>query len=336
MKLKWLFLVLSLFYASNGVAADAGMRYIQTNGKVRCGTDLKTDAYARKDENGDWRGIDADMCRIFSLAAFGRSNAFELINIDPQDAGTALATNKIDIMLGNTPFSASSEISGLGRPSEVIYYDRLMFMARDTKKATSMLGFNGQNLCAVSNSDDLYYLEQFANHYKLQFNMLKFANFDNAKSAFLLNRCNLLIGNETKLTALQQSLNKPEIRILPEILAYKPVYAVTARDNSSLQMGIKWVINSLALAEEFGMTAQNVDIFKASGNKTVRNLLGTDPELWKKFNLSPDWVKKAIKEVGNYGQIYERNLGNESSLKIKRDKNKLIKDGGLVRTQSFL
>lgn len=336
MKLKWLFLALGCLAASQVQAADAGLRFIQASGVVKCGTNLMTDAYARKDENGQWQGIDADMCRVFALAAFGRSNAFELMHIEPQQANSALATNKIDIMLGNTPFSASSDIAGLARPAEVMYYDRQVFMVRDGQKAKSMDDFKGQNLCAVSNSDDLFNLQLFMEEYKINFNILYFNSFEAAKNAFLLNRCNLMTGNETMLLALVKSLNKPNITLLPEVLSYKPIYAVVARDNVSLQVSIKWIMNALALSEEHGITGQNVDIFLATKNKSLRNLLGIDPELWKKFSINPEWLKTALKELGNYGAIYERNLGNESTFQFKRGKNRLISNGGLIRSQSFL
>lgn len=337
MKLKWLILAIGMFfYTTDGVAADAGFRFIKTNGLVRCGTDLSTDAYARKDADGIWRGIDADLCRVFSIAVFGSGDAFELVHVDTLAVDKAIAANKVDIMLGNAPFSASAEIAGKGKAVEVIYYDRQMLLARNAKNAKSMKDFSGKNTCTVAGSEDLYNLELFMDKYDLSMNLLKFPNYKRAKEAFLLNRCDILVGNETTLKAMQMNIAKKEISIPPEVIAYKPIYAIVHKDNVTLQVAVKWIMNAIILAEDYGINSKNVDIFVASKNKSVRNLLGLDKELWRSFGLEPEWVKIAVKELGNYGDIFNRNLGEQSFLQLSRDKNKLIKDDGLISSEIFL
>ena len=196
MKQKICFLyLLTCLFSANAWATDAGFRFIKTRGEVLCGTDLNAGTFANKDEAGYWRGIDADLCRVFSTAIFGRSDRFKLVDVKANQANAAIANNKIDIMLGGAPYSASNEIRSLATPVDIIYYDKQMFLARNADKATSMEDYKGQKVCVVNNSDDQYNLEEYNARYNLDLKPLFFSNNQRAKEAFLLNRCTLLTGN---------------------------------------------------------------------------------------------------------------------------------------------
>ena len=285
------------------------------------------------------RGIDADLCRTLAAAVLGDKERIEMVNVTTNMVSKYLTTNKIDVMLGGAPYSAGMEISSQATPVDVIYYDKQMFLARNADKAGSMEDYRGQKVCVVNNSEDQYNLEEYNARYNLDLKPLPFASSQRAKEAFLLNRCTLLTGNALYLTNTLKSANiKDEnTRVLPEVISVKPVYAFASKNNNALRISAKWILNALKLAEDIGINSSNIDIFIGVEDTSTKNLLGVNDALWNRFKVrDPQWVRKALKEIGNYGEIYEKNLGRESEFKLEREQNRLLKDGGLIIPQPFL
>ena len=340
MKLKTLiWSSLLLLAATEAFAADAGLRYIGSRGLIRCGTDLSTRSYAYRDEEKVWRGIDADLCRVFSMAIFGNSGSFEMIDVQANEISKALSSNKIDIMFGNNAMNASYEINSKANAVDIIYYDKQVFLAKPLEEeATSMAAYKGSNVCAVKNSEDLNNIYEYNRKFEAEFKPLSFINAAKAKEAFFLNRCPLLTANEIYLKGLAQSVvtKDKSMEILPEIVAYRPIYAYVNKENITLRIVSKWILNALLLAEAQNITSKNVDVFIGLTDNSTRNLLGAEKKLWLDFGLKPDWVQKAVRELGNYGEIFERNLGKDPDNKIERDKNNLIENGGLMKYQPFI
>lgn len=327
-----------MMISSNAWAVDVGLRYINTRGKVRCGTDLTTKAYAFQDKDKYWRGIDTDLCRLFSMAIFGNTEHFEMVDVNSRDISKALVSNKIDIMLGNTALSAGYEITGKANAVDVLYYDKQMFLAKPIEGANSMEDYKGANVCTVSGSEDMANVQDFDKKYALELKLLTFPTAESARNAFLLGRCPLYGANEIYLKGVLSKFRTPEVRmeILPEVIAYRPIYAYVYRDNIKLRIIAKWILNAVILAETKEINSKNVEVFIGLTDSSASNLLGITPKLWKTFGLQPDWVKKYLVDYGNYGEIYERNLGKDSALKIERDKNNTIENGGLIKSQPFL
>lgn len=339
MKLKFILCALGIFLAIHSArAADDGFRLINTRTKIRCGTDLMSKTFAYKDEAGYWKGIDADLCRAYAAAIVGNSANFEMVHVENAEAPRALSTNKVDVMFGSLVDTPGLEVTGKIYPVAVSYYDRFKFLARKIPEAVSMEAYQGATVCAVNNTQDLYDVENFNNKYSLGFKMLKFATFRQALEALMLKRCDLYAANEiTLLGVMASSLgNSDSFEILPEVIAVRPVYAYVRKENVTLQNAGKWIMNALAWAEERDMNSRNVDIFVSTKDISDRNLLGITPYLWQKFSLHPDWVKKIVKELGNYGEIYERNLGDNSNLKLPRELSNPVSKGGQIKSQPFL
>lgn len=339
MKLKFIIfgLCFSLCFPAVSHAADPGLRHIITRGVVRCGTDLSTKTYAYKDEAKIWRGIDADLCRVFATAIFGHSNQFQLVDVKAYEVSKALATGKIDIMLGDAPATATRDISTQASLAAVAYYDRQMFLAKN-RNAESMEAYKNETICAVTNSEDLFNVQEYNAKYNLGLKTLLFREPQKAKEAFLLNRCTLLTGNELYLKSIYKQMADADmdIVILPEVVALKPVYVQVSRANNTLRITAKWILNALALSEKLGINSKNADIFIGINDTSTKNLLGVDTTLWKRFMLKPQWVKTVLNELGNLGEIYEKNLGSQSEYNVERGKNNLIDNGGLIIWQPFL
>ena len=343
MKLKsFAFLVAAAAFALTTTECAAkdgdGLKYISTRGEVRCGTDLSTKTYAYKDDYGDWKGFDADMCRLFSLAIFGDSSHIKMVDVSAPEISQALTADKIDIMFGNTALSAAYEMKSKANAAEILYYDRQMFLAEAKPGAKSMEAYRGSKVCTVGNSEAANNIRNYSRKYELNLKVLPFRSAAEAKAGFYLKRCQLLTGNETYLRGLAKTVKTSTSRsvVLPEVIAQRPVYAYVDRDNNQLRLISKWILNAPRIAEAEGITAQNIKIFIGNTDSSIRNLLGDSPDLWQAFGLRPDWVKRAIAELGNYGEIYERNLGKGSALKIDRDQNNLIKNDGLIQALPFL
>ncbi len=319
-------------------ADDAGLRFIQTRGSVRCGTDLQSKSFAYKDEDGFWHGIDVDFCKALSFAVFNRGDRFKMVDVKPENVNQALNTNKIDVMFSGTSFSAKDEISYKFMPADLIYYDTQSFLARNIANATSMEAYKGSKVCVVADSNDYNNVLNFSDTYKLDFKLLTFKLKRRAEEAFLLNRCQILTGSSLTLKAIKENRFKDtsDVVVLPENIAIKPIYATVAKDNNTLRIIVKWVFNALKLAEEHDITSSNINVFIGEKDLSLQNLLGDNPQLWQKFGLNPNWMRKAIADIGNYGEIYERNLGSGSNFNIERKENNLIKNGGLIISEPFL
>lgn len=340
MKLDKIFLgILCCLLSFPALGADAGLRYIKTRGKIICGTDTSTKTFVYTDEEKIRRGIDADICRLFALAVFGDSESFILRNIPSNKIHQALANNKIDIMLGNTSVSAQTEVSTSISPVDILYYDKQVFaMKTPEHMPSSMEEFRGAKVCVLQNSPYEENLRAYNHHYGLEFKILPFASSTALREAFYLNRCNLITGSQIYLRGLAVSpvAQNTQISVLPEEVSVLPVYAYADRGNPTLKTLAKWIINAPKLAEAQEITSKNIDGVIGVRDSSIANLLGINAKLWQKFGLQPGWVKSYIKQFGNYGEIFERNLGQNSALQIERDKNYLWDRGGMITSQPFI
>lgn len=339
MKLKTLFLATLAVWSVNPLIAaeNNSVEAIINRGYISCGTDLGSKVLAYKDSEGFWQGIDADICRNFAAALLGNDEAFRLVDVSPERAGKAFAGNQIDIMLGNSALSARQEMTSPAMAIDLLYFDRQVFATREKVDASSMEEFRGQKVCVVDKSAEMAKIIEYNYKFALEFKILPFADMNAAKQAFLLNRCELISGSEIYLKGLSQNLitKTGTINVLPENIAYRPVYAYSRKDNPALRIAAKWIINAPKLAEEHGLSSKNIDTFIGVRDVSLQNLLGGNG-LWNSLGIQPNWVSAAIKARGNFGEMLERNLGQDSPLQIERDKNKLIEQGGLVSVQPFI
>ncbi len=339
MKLKsWLCCALLSITTGTAVAADAGLHYINMRGAVRCGTPSDNKIFAYKDDNGAWQGISVEMCRIISTAVFGSSERIKMVQVPDTMVSKALSTNKIDVMIGGLPYSATNEASTKAAPIGVIYYDRMVFLAQNAADAKSMTAFKGEKVCIVHDNDDINRLQAYNDRYQLNLQIMPYKNAAQARENFLLKRCRLYAGNSMLLQDML--VNTPSgmdgVEMLPETIDERPFYLFADKDNTSLRSALKWILNAMKLAEDIGLTTENYNMNLSSKDPSTRNLLGTDDALWKRFNLEPTWVQTMLKERGNYGDIFEKSFGEKSRFKIKRGKNNLLKNGGLMFSEQFL
>ncbi|MBP5399075.1 MAG: transporter substrate-binding domain-containing protein [Alphaproteobacteria bacterium] len=339
MKLK-LFLssLLITISAQSALAEDAGLQYINTGGAVRCGIPTDNQFLAYKDENNNLKGIAVEICRIISTAVFGRSDRIKMLSLPETMVNDAISKNKIDVMIGGLAYSASNEISNRAAPIDVVYYDRLAFIAENAEQAKSMKDFTGEKVCLVKDTDDINRLLSYNNKYNLNLQMMPAQSFSKAKESFFLKRCRLLLGNYTTLKDLiaNNPSSKISIELLPETVDIRPIYLFADRENPTLRSILKWIMNAPKLAEDLNINQTNYTESLNSKDPVIANLLGTHEKLWKSYGLESNWVQIMLRERGNYGEIFTSSLGEKSPFKLKRKHNKLKKDDGLITSFPFL
>ena len=333
---SFLYLFFALFITPTALAADVGNVLIQQRNHVVCGIDreYKTLAYQK---DGSWRGLDADICRAIAAAVIGDAESFKLFPVTKENIGGALNSGKIDIMLGHQTLSAGEEARQNIIPVDTLYFDKIIFASRRTTDAKSMRDFADARVCVLRNSNDLSLLKAYIEKHALPLKPLEMPSLPSLKEAFYLKRCDLVTGNEIFIKSIIQDLkSEDQPEILPEQLGILPIKAYSSPLSPRLNTSFRWIINALKLAAAEDISQQNIDTFKASKNKSVRNLLGLDPELWKKMGLSTNWAAEYIKTYGNYSHLLEQSFPMNSSSKTDFIPNIPLDKGGLITSIPFI
>ncbi len=333
MKLKFSFAI--LLFCLLPIKADATEISLLDNGVVRCGTNLSTDTFAYR-EDDMWKGYDADICRAFAWAMYGNGKKIQMVNVKSHEIENALVSGKIDVMLSNNVSMAAMEAKQRASAVGLLYYDRQMFAAKEAPKdITSMKDFTGKKVCVFAGADYLDNLKSYNKEYKLGFRIMAFKSLRKARNAFLLKRCDLLTFQGLSLQSIIKDSPGKELIVLPEEFAHRAVYAYVSPHNNHMRIVAKWVLNALYAAENMGMTKENAKEFVYKKNQENKNLFGEEI-LWKFLKVNPQWFKLAVADVGNMGEIFDRNLGSQSMFKLKRGKAALVKDGGTVTVEPFI
>ena len=316
--------------------ANADEKPLAAEGVFRCGSNLSTSTFAYKDQDGVWRGFDADVCRAFSWAIHGKGDRFEMVDVRTHDIANALSSGKIDVMLSNNVSLANMEAKQKASSIGLLYYDRQMFAAKDMPEGVSSMGdFKGKKVCVFAASDNLSDLKSYNKQYKLGLRILPYKSLRKARNAFLLKRCELFSMQGLVLQNIISDSPGKNLSMLPEEFAFKPVYAYVAPNNNKLRVAAKWVLNSLYKGEELGINKENARKYAFEDNDENIKLFGEKNLLWKTMQVRPDWFRLAMDDVGNMSDIFERNFGSQSLYKMQRGKGALIKDGGVVAIEPF-
>ena len=312
----------------------SAVEQIRQKDRVYCGSNLRVKSFAQIKEKR-WSGIDADLCRVFAQAILGDSRKIVMVNVAANHVADALNQGKIDIMLSGSPRAAQMEISHQALSVGPIYYDYQKILVAD-EKVENLLNYKDKKACLVKNSDDYKNFDDYNTQQELGITYLSFETMQKAQEAFLLKRCQILTGSGLELSGLLQNMPNRKAAILPQSIASRPVYAFVQKDNHEMQLLAKWILNAMFLAEQYNIKKQNLEYFATNDNPEIRNLLGDNPELWNMLELDPQWVRKAVEVLGNYGDIYERNLGEDSNYVLPRTSGKLVKDGGTIWPIPFM
>jgi general L-amino acid transport system substrate-binding protein len=316
------------------VPAHAGktLDNIKSRGQVVCGVNTGLAGFSQADSNGKWSGLDVDTCRAVAAAVLGDGEKVKYVPLNAQQRFTALQSGEIDMLARNTTFTLTRDAS-LGLDSTAVtYYDGQGFMVPAKSKIKSAKQLKGQTVCVQSGTTTEKNLTDFSKANNLNIKPVVFEKLEAATGAYFAGRCIAYTTDASGLASVRnkEARNPEEHVILPDLISKEPLGPMVRRGDDEWAAIVKWVIYGLLEAEEYGVTQANVEQMKSSQDPVVLRLLGVSEDTGKLLGLDKDWMTRAIKTTGNYGEIFERNVGPKSALGLPRGLNNLWNKGGLM------
>jgi general L-amino acid transport system substrate-binding protein len=340
-KLYSLALGLGFSFAAAAAATAGTLDDVKTKGFIQCGVSQGLIGFSNPDENNNWTGMDVDMCRAVAAAVFGDATKVKYTPLTAKERFTALQSGEIDILSRNSTWTMSRDTSLGLKFAGVMYYDGQGFMVKKTSGVTSALGLGGASVCTQTGTTTELNIADYFKANKMEYQVVAFEKNEEVLKAYEEGRCDVYTTDQSGLYAERLKLAAPDDNIvLPEIISKEPLGPVVRQGDDAWFNVVKWTYYALLTAEELGVDSKNVDDMRTkTTNPEIQRLLsvkvkaddGTeaDNDFGKGIGLGPDWAYTAIKQVGNYAEIFERNVGLNTNLKIERGKNALWNAGGL-------
>lgn len=330
--------IFALFCFGFTSSAQAGgtLARIKQTGIVRCGARTTANAYAYKTDN-EWYGIDVEICRLIASALLGRPEAVQIVPVNQEEGFKLLENGQIDILNAATPWTMGLELrSNVSFPA-IFYYSALAFIGHYKPEAKSMKDYQGAKVCMEGTPFLVQEMEAYNKRHGLEMRIMKLPSLTRAKELLYLKRCDLIFARLETLHSdyFKKSPADVDLVVLPEIVRTYPTGPYIRDDDKELFKLLRWLIYAVIKAEEKGISAQNIEDFQNTEDPEIQNLLGQDKIAADKLGVDHGWIYRAIADQGNYGEIYQRGLGDKSILKLKRTANKLVTDGGLIYSQDF-
>jgi general L-amino acid transport system substrate-binding protein len=312
------------------LSADAAtLDQVKTRGQLICGANPGLAGFGLPDDQGVYKGLDVDECKAIAAAIFNDPNKVKYLPINAKDRPTILASGEIDVLIRNTTWTLSRQTGGMFFTG-VNFYDGQGFMVRKKLDVNSALKLDGASVCVQQGTTTELNLADYfrANNMKLE--AVVFATDEEATKAYDSGRCDAYTTDASGLYSERLKMSNPDDHIvLPEIISKEPLGPSVRKDDVAWFQIVQWTHYALITAEELGVTQANVDEKLKSDNPAIRRLLGVEGSYGEGLGLTKDWAYRIIKAVGNYGEIFERNVGQGSPIKIARGLNALWNKGGL-------
>lgn len=319
---------------SASVASAATLDDVKAKGFVQCGVNVGLAGFSAPDDKGEWSGLDVDYCRAIAAAVFGDGAKVKFTPLSAKERFTALQSGEIDVLARNTTWTISRDTS-LGLNFRTMnYIDGQGFMI-NTKKlsgVTSALQLSGASVCVQAGTTTELNLADYFKANKMEYNLVVFEKNEEVNAAYDTGRCDVLTTDQSGLYATRLALASPaDHAVLPEIISKEPLGPAVRQGDDQWFDIVSWVHYAMLNAEEYGITQANVEEMKKSTNPDILRILGMEAEtkIGTDLGLTNDWVVNIVKAVGNYGESFERNVGQGSALKIARGINALWAKGGL-------
>ncbi len=299
-------------------------------GEVLCGVNAGLPGFSIPDDKGNWTGFDVDFCRAVAAAIFDNPNKAKFIPLDANERFRELQSRKVDILSRNSTWSMSREENyDLYFPA-VAYYDGQGFMLPRSRNIDSALDLNNSKVCVQGATTTELNLADYFRANNIKYEEIKFPKLDEVVKAYESGKCDTFTADVSQLYALRLNLPKPDDHvILPDVVSKEPLAPVVRQRDDDWMMIVKWTLYAMINAEELGVTSKNIDEALKSKKPDVMRLVGTEGTYGEDLGLTKDWAVRIIRHVGNYGEVYERNVGSGSKLHIPRGLNQLWSAGGI-------
>ena len=305
---------------------------IKQRGQMICGVNPGLAGFSIADSQGNWSGLDVDICKAVAATLLGDATKIKWTPLSAQQRFTALQSGEIDMLSRNTTWTLTRDASLGLHFAGVTYYDGQGFMVPKKTKITSAKNLKGATVCVQSGTTTEKNLTDYSKAMKLNIKPVVFETQEATNKAYFAGRCQAYTTDASGLASVRnkEASNPDDHVILPELISKEPLGPSVRRGDDEFFAIVKWVVYALLEAEEFGITQANVDQMKTSTDPVVQRILGTSEDTGKLLGLDKDWAYRAIKAVGNYGEIFERNVGPKSALRLPRGVNNLWNKGGLM------
>src|ERR1041384_3453676 len=318
--------VLTLATAASASTLDD----VKKRGMLNCGANGQLAGFGIPDSQGNWTGLDVRLCRAVAAAIFTDPNKVKFVALTAKDRFTALQSGDVDVLARNTTWTSSRDTSLGLNFAGINYFDGQGFMVRKALKVNSALELNDAAVCVQQGTTTELNLADYFRANKMKLKTVTFATADEAIKAYDSGRCDAFTTDASGLYAERLRLAKSDDHlVLPEIISKEPLGPSVRHGDDQWFDIVKWVHYAMLNAEELGITSKNLDEQMKSANPDVKRLLGTEGNYSQQLGLTKDWAYRIIKLVGNYGEVFEKNVGQGSPLKIQRGLNALWTKGGL-------
>ncbi|MGD0147601.1 MAG: amino acid ABC transporter substrate-binding protein [Xanthobacteraceae bacterium] len=306
------------------------LKAVKDRGQLACGANGSLAGFGIPDPQGNWTGFDVDFCRAIAAAIFNDPTKVKFVPLTAANRFTALQSGEIDVLARNTTWTMSRDTS-LGIDfAAVNYYDGQGFMVRKVLKVSSALELNDASVCVQQGTTTELNLADYFRSNHMSLKTVTFATVDEALKAYDTGRCDAYTTDSSGLYGSRVLLADPGANIvLPEIISKEPLSPAVRQGDDAWEDLVRWTHHAMLDAEELGVNKNNVDDQKNSTNPEIRRLLGLEGQFGEALGLTNDWAYRIIKAEGNYGESFERNVGQGSPLKIARGLNALWTKGGL-------
>src|SRR5436309_4396037 len=311
-------------------ASAQTLKAVKDRGMVNCGANGTLAGFGLPDAQGQWTGLDVDVCRAVAAAIFDDASKVKFLPLTAKDRFTALQSGEVDVLARNTTWTSSRDTSLGLNFTGVNYYDGQGFLVRKSLKLNSALELGDAAVCVQQGTTTELNLADYFRANKMKLKTVTFATSTEAVKAYDAERCDAYTTDASGLAGERLRLAKADDHvILPEIISKEPL-GPAARSGADPSIGfVRWTHFAMVNAEELGITQANVDDQKKSDNPDIKRLLGSEGKHGEALGLTDDWAYRIIKQVGNYGEAFERNVGQGSPMKIARGLNALWNKGGL-------
>lgn len=312
--------------------AMAGMLdTVKQRGVVVAGVSGKVPGFSVPDDKGVWRGLDVDFCRALAAAIFNDPEKVKFVPVTTKERFTALQTGEIDVLSRNTTWTFERDVQQGLDFAGILFFDGQGFMVNKKLGVSNAKQLDGASICIQTGTTTEKNVSDYFAANSMKFKPVVFESADESTVIYDSGRCDVYTTDTSGLAARRVTLSKPEDHvILPEVISKEPLGpSVRQGDNQWTDM-VRWTLFALINAEELGVTSKNVDEMLKSNNPDIKQLLGVEGNYGEQFGLTKDWAYRIIKLVGNYGEIFDRNVGPNTALKLDRGQNALWTKGGLI------
>lgn len=326
------FVGLSVLLALGAVAQAGTLENVQKRGAVVCGATTGFAGFSAPDAKGNWKGLDVDMCKAIAAAALGDATKFKIVPLNSQQRFTALQSGEIDVLTRNTTINQQRDTSLGLMAAGVNFYDGQGFLVQKDLGVNSAKELDGATVCMQAGTSDENNLADWARANHIKYKPVVFDQFADVVSAFASGRCDVFTTDASGLASIRVSklADPSQYKLLPEIISKGPLGPFVRQGDDQWYNVVKWSLQAMINAEELGLTSQNVDAHLKSNNPAVKRFLGVTPGIGKNMGLSDKWAYHIVKQVGNYGESFDRNVGKYSPMNVPRGLNNLYTQGGLM------